>query len=217
MAAKLTLDCCSYKSLLRLDLSSISDQQPRPAMPLQNSTEIFTPYAPVFVETGTFHGGGVSRALAEGYKKVISLEIHEPLYRENLNRFANQVEEGIVELYLGDSAHIIGEIVKDIRDPICFWFDAHDQTMNDAGVGDCKCPIVKELQSIINERAQDRRRLDVLAIDDMRLIENPSAGWGINLGDLYKSIWSYNNDFCLTRVQGHINHDILLCKNKFLR
>jgi hypothetical protein len=186
-------------------------------MPLQTSTEVFSPYTPVFVETGTFHGGGVSRALAEGYKKVISLEIYEPLYRENLERFSRQIEEGIVELYLGDSAHIIGEIVKDIQEPIFFWFDAHDQTMNDAGVGDCKCPIVKELRTITEKRSLDRRRLDVLAIDDMRLIENPNAGWGINLGELYAAIWSYNGDFSLTRAQGHIAHDILFCKNKFLR
>lgn len=185
-------------------------------MSLHNQTKVFNPSTPIFVETGTFHGNGVLRALAEGYRKVISLEVYEPLYKENLERFADKIKDGKVELFLGDSAHIIGDIVKDIEDPIYFWFDAHDQTMNEAGVGDCKCPIVRELCSIMKKRPVDRRRMDVLAIDDMRLIENRNIGWGIDLGELYEAIWQYNKDFSLERAPGHIPHDILHCKNKYL-
>ena len=38
--------------------------------------------AKIFFETGTFHGAGVSRALSAGYKKVISIEVFEPLYKK---------------------------------------------------------------------------------------------------------------------------------------
>jgi hypothetical protein len=185
-------------------------------MPLQKSTILSHPYVTTFLETGTFHGGGVTRALSEGYRKVISIEIHEPLYCDNLSRFSSQIDDGNVSLHLGDSGHIIGDIVSSIDEPILFWFDAHDQTMNDAGVGDCKCPIVKELKSIMSSRSAAMRRLDILVIDDMRLIENPGAGWDVNVGDLYNAIWDYNRDFALTREDGHINHDILYCKNRYM-
>ena len=128
-------------------------------------------HCPVFFETGTFHGGGVRRALEAGYSKVSSVEIHEPLYLQNLERFQKEITEGKVELHLGDSGHIIGNIVASIEEPIFFWFDAHDQTMNDAGVGELKCPIIQELNSIMQTRSESKRRLDVLIIDDLRLIE----------------------------------------------
>lgn len=185
-------------------------------MPLQKETQLTHRYIKTFLETGTFHGGGVRRALDEGYQRVISIEVYEPLYKENLERFAKEIAEGNVTLYLGDSAHIIGQVVADIEEPILFWFDAHDQTMSNAGVGDCKCPIVKEIRSIISERSATRRMLDIFVIDDLRLIENPSVGWDVNIGDLYKVLWEYNPDFVITREAGHVPHDILYCKNRYL-
>jgi hypothetical protein len=128
-------------------------------------------HANVFLETGTFHGGGVTKALEAGYKKVISIEIHEPLFRQNLEKFKKEIELGSVELFLGDSGHILGSIVENINEPIFYWFDAHDQTMNDAGVGELKCPILQELNQIMTHRDEHQRKLDILIIDDMRLIE----------------------------------------------
>lgn len=185
-------------------------------MPISPSTSIAHPSVSIFLETGTFHGAGVARALKDGYKKVISIEVYEPLYRANALRYATEIEQGRVSLYCGDSAYVIADIVKDLPDPILFWFDAHDQTMNDAGVGDCKCPIIKELRSIIDVRGLPARRMDILTVDDMRLIENKDAGWNIDLTEFYSTIWEYNPDFQLTREEGFVSHDILFCKNKFL-
>lgn len=170
----------------------------------------------VFVETGTFHGAGVRKALEAGYKKVYSIEIFEPLYLENIERFRDYISEGRVTLLFGDSSHLIGDLVSGIDEPITFWFDAHDQTMNDAGVGELKCPIVSEINSVIKSRNSCKRLLDVLLIDDLRLIEKKEVGWGVNLDQLYSSIWNYNKDFCLTRELGIIDHDILRCAYKHL-
>ena len=172
--------------------------------------------ANVFLETGTFHGGGVRKALDAGYKKVISIEIHEPLFKQNLETFKKEIEEGSVELFLGDSGHILGSIVENINEPIFYWFDAHDQTMNDAGVGELKCPILQELNQIMQSRDEHKRRMDILIIDDMRLIEKKEVGWNIDLTEFYAAIWRFNKDFRLTREAGYIPHDILRCENKFL-
>ena len=97
-----------------------------------------------------------------------------------------------------------------------YWFDAHDQTMNDAGVGELKCPILQELNQIMNYRDEHKRRMDILIIDDMRLIEKKEVGWNVDLTEFYSAIWRFNRDFRLTREAGFIPHDILRCENKFL-
>jgi hypothetical protein len=173
--------------------------------------------AKIFVETGTFHGDGIYRALNHGFSKVISIEIFEPLYTKAQMTFQKEIGEGKVELFLGDSADVIGEAISKIDEPIMYWFDAHDQTMNDAGVGALKCPIIKELQKIMEVRSLAQRRLDTLMIDDMRLIENISVGWDIDMTEFYKTIWQFNPDFRLARERGFIDHDIIRCDYKYLK
>lgn len=172
-------------------------------------------HAKVFVETGTFHGGGVNRALQAGFSKVISFEIHKPLFNENLIRFKDEILNQRVFLYHGDSSEIMKDIVSKIDEPILFWFDAHDQTMNNAGVGLIKCPIVNELLSIIETRDLANRRLDTLLIDDLRLISR--SNWEVDIKKLYESIWKYNPDFRITRESGYQDHDILMCEYKYLK
>jgi hypothetical protein len=171
-------------------------------------------HANIFLETGTFHGAGVSRALSAGYKKVISIEVFEPLYKKNLEKFKKEIDEGRVELYFGDSGYVIGSIVEKINEPIFYWFDAHDQTMDGAGVGELKCPIIQELNQIIEHRNIHQRKLDVLIIDDMRLIEKKEVRWNIDMTEFYMAIWRYNQDFRLTRENGFIPYDILRCEYK---
>jgi hypothetical protein len=89
--------------------------------------------------------------------------------------------------------------------------------MNDAGVGALKCPIIKELQKIMEVRSLAQRRLDTLMIDDMRLIENVSVGWDIDMTEFYKTIWQFNPDFRLARETGFIDHDIIRCDYKYLK
>jgi hypothetical protein len=184
-------------------------------MSFSNNTSLKS-HCKVFLETGTFHGDGVQKALNAGFSKIISIEVYEPLYQENLNKFSEQIKSGVVEIILGDSAHVIGESIKLIDEPIMFWFDAHDQTMNQAGVGDVKCPIIKELKNIISHRELHKRRLDVLIIDDMRLIINKNVGWNIDMTEFYEVIWNYNPEFKLTRERGYIDYDILRCEYKNL-
>ena len=185
-------------------------------MPIKKNTSINS-HCSVFLETGTFHGKGVAQALKAGYSKVISIEIFEPLYKGNLLRFSKEIEEGRVQLVLGDSGYVIGKTIEPIDEPILFWFDAHDQTMSGAGVGDVKCPIIKELTNIMTFRNLDQRALDTLVIYDMRKITKKNRGWDVDLNEMYETIWKYNPNFSLTREDGYIAHDILRCEYKFIK
>ncbi len=167
----------------------------------------------VFIETGTFNGGGVINALNEGYQKIISIEIYDPMYQECLQKFEGEIRSGRVQLHHGDSSVIIGKIVSQIDEPITYWFDAHDQSMNGGGVGKLKCPIIVELEQIIANRPSELRKKDVILIDDMRLIEASwQSDWGVDMTKFYGYLWEYNKDFIITREEGHIPGDILMCR-----
>lgn len=166
---------------------------------------------PVFVETGTFHGNGVRQALKAGFAKVISLEVHEPTFQENCRRFQQAIDEGSVELVLGDSGEVLESVLSGLDDsPITFWLDAHIQTQNGAGVGSEKCPVVAELRQIARARAANFS--DTILIDDLRLIEDRRAGWAVDIGELYRTIWEINPAFSLSRLNGYVPHDVLCCK-----
>ena len=74
----------------------------------------------VFVETGSYTGGGIATALDAGFKRVLSIEI-QPSYHQMCKKKFNERKE--VELILGDSALKLGEVIKGIDEPITFWLD----------------------------------------------------------------------------------------------
>lgn len=161
-----------------------------------------------FVETGTFHGAGVRRALEAGFGRVETIEVFEPLIRENRDRFASEIARGAVRIHLGDSADILGDVAAPIEGTVTYWLDAHIQTMNGAGVGREKCPLVSELRQIAQRRAG---RGDILLIDDLRLIEDRRAGWAVDLGEMYRTLWEIDRSFMLCRIDGHVPGDVLAC------
>jgi len=163
---------------------------------------------PIFVETGTFHGGGVRTALNAEFNQIITLEVYLPLVEENSIRFKKEIEEGRVNIVQGDSGFILKSVIENINDNITFWLDAHIQTQNGAGEGSERCPVVSELQQILEVR---KGKSDIILIDDMRLIENRSAGWSVNLNEMYRLIWEINPSYVLKRINGHIPHDVLCC------
>jgi hypothetical protein len=76
----------------------------------------------VFVETGTFEGGGVVAALEAGFSRVYSIEIAPRLYKIAFGHFAG---DSRVKLLLGDSAMKMREILNEVTVPATFWIDAH--------------------------------------------------------------------------------------------
>lgn len=87
-----------------------------------------TPSDDVWFEMGSLNGNGIQTALDAGYKKVISVEIVKHYYDICCERFKNEIEEGKVEVLLGDAEELI-HVCKDIKERIVFFIDAHfDET-----------------------------------------------------------------------------------------
>jgi hypothetical protein len=122
----------------------------------------FRPYAEVFVETGTFRGDGVQRALDAGFEVVYSVEIDRDLASAASRRFADDPR---VQVLSGMSEHFVAMICAVVREPVVFFLDAHW-----SGFGEeTPLPLLEELKSISR-----RKFSDVVIIDDMRLMGKKS-------------------------------------------
>jgi len=113
-----------------------------------------------FIETGTFQGDTIVKALECGFENIYSIEIDPKLHKNCQKRFADKSN---VHLYLGDSHLIIPQILKNISAPSTFWLDAHPNGVSSC-VGKYKCPILSEINSILNHNINH-----TLIIDDRHL------------------------------------------------
>lgn len=118
---------------------------------------------PVFFETGTFKGGGIDAAKAAGVKRIISIEVHEPYWRAQKERFAH---DSSVTILLGDSGKILWNTIKDVNESILFWLDGH---VHFDGKGEKNTPILDELAQIGRHHRKDH----VIMIDDRYAMGGP--------------------------------------------
>jgi hypothetical protein len=142
----------------------------------------------VFFETGTYLGDSVKLALECGFKKVISIEIYEPLHTDNLKKFETQIHEGSVELIFGDSLVEMQKILGDLNEKTTFWLDAHV----DFGPGGLKvCPLYEELEAIALSPIKNH----TILIDDLRCLGNNHWGENISIEGIKERILKINPDY----------------------
>lgn len=116
----------------------------------------------ILIETGTYMGDMVE-AQKRRFKKVFSVELGIDLFETAKEKFKNDKNVTILQ---GDSGVILPEIIKGINKPAIFWLDGHYS----AGItakGEKECPILMELEAILN----DRRFKHVILVDDARLFD----------------------------------------------
>ncbi len=111
----------------------------------------------VLVETGTYFGDMVE-AMKTSFERIISIELSPTLAAKAAGRFRSSPH---VQIRQGDSANVLGNVMKELRQPALFWLDGHYS----AGVtakGEKDTPIFEELTHIF--AADDLGH--VLVIDD---------------------------------------------------
>ncbi|MCG8441985.1 MAG: hypothetical protein MI723_09260 [Caulobacterales bacterium] len=158
---------------------------------------------PVFVETGTWKGDGVRRALKAGFERVISLEVHDPTFEAARAQFAGEPR---VELVRGDSQHILADIVAPIAAPVTFWLDAH--VMGEAR-GEKSCPLYDELDGLA--AARGGRRADVVLVDDRRLFGRENGPWGgdIDEDEVAERLRAIDPAFVIDYLDGFVERDVI--------
>ena len=129
----------------------------------------------IFIETGTWHGDGVVKAVKTNmFDQIHSIEIEENLFKNCLNRF-KQTQN--VNLHLGDSGIVLKDIIKDIDQGITFWLDGH-WSLGDTGCADnYLCPIQYELEIIKNDPNREKH---IIIIDDMGDFTEENISWNKN-------------------------------------
>lgn len=159
---------------------------------------------PIFIETGSFHGSGIATALKAGFEKIYSIEVKQEYYDECSEKFAKEIEEGRVNLILGDSIVELGKLVPNIDRPATFWLDAHNHC---GGYGIKQCPLYEELDAI----AAHPIKSHTLLIDDVRLFGNQET-WGkkITHEDVVARVKTVNKDYKIGYENGFQKDDVLV-------
>jgi len=136
----------------------------------------------VLVETGTYNGHGVERALEFGFKEIHTIEVWD----ETFNRLARDrpdlCQNPKVHRYLASSRVVLATIIPEFQDRnVVFWLDAHYQGLSQNERDSVsECPVVSELQAILSVRWS---KSVVISIDDCSMFED---GYWVNGGDRNK-------------------------------
>lgn len=93
-----------------------------------NNKQLFEKYKNeynIFFESGTHKGDSVKIALDLNFKKIFSVEINQDYYLECFNKFVDEIRNGKVYLFFGDSNVWMELMLKLVNEPCLFWLDGH--------------------------------------------------------------------------------------------
>jgi len=145
-----------------------------------------------FVETGTFNGYGVERALHAGcFKEIYSIEVDQKFVNENLYRFRNFKN---VFIRHGNANNNLWNIIKNLDKPITFWLDAHVYPGKE---GEQNCPLLEELEQI----KMHPIKTHTILIDDMSCSGTIHFDY-ITKDDLIEKIKEINPNYKIKYIVG---------------
>lgn len=165
-----------------------------------------------FIETGTYQGDGIEKALkTEKFQYIYSIEL------DTLRHIVNKEKYGIydnVTLIKGDSGKLLKLILKHIDVPCTFWLDAHF-CADDAEYGDKWSPIIEELEAIKNHPIKNH----TILIDDYRCMDNMHFDKERNIPigfpgkkKLLEMLQEINPDYRITFLKGAVKNDVVLAR-----
>jgi hypothetical protein len=161
-----------------------------------------------FVETGTFIGDGIRKALAAGFKRVVSIEVQPTIAEKAKAAFASDPR---VEIITGDSKLVLPEVIKTITGAATFWLDAH--WLDGYEQAETRCPLYDELQAIKGHACKSH----AILIDDMSMMGTThSWGKGMQVERIKSLLMEINPDYKLSNTDsdngayGMVKNDILV-------
>jgi hypothetical protein len=116
----------------------------------------------ILVETGTFMGEMIDAVLDE-FREIHSIELGSDLCEKARQRFAGAAH---IHIHHGDSAQVLPEILRRLREPALFWLDGH-YSKGITAKGQKNTPILEELEAIYQHEVKEH----VILIDDARLFD----------------------------------------------
>lgn len=152
----------------------------------------------IFIETGTFRGDTLYR-LRNKFRNLYSIELSEYYYNFAQKRFRNIKN---INLILGNSGKKLGELVKNINEPIFFWLDGH-YSAGLTAKADKECPMIEEIDAIF----ENSKFKNLILIDDARLFD------GTNDYPTFTFLKNYiqDKDSSYNIIK---ENDIIICESK---
>lgn len=180
-----------------------------------NFSEVLKNYPnSVFIETGTYWGGGVFSALranvlGAGFKKIYSIELDRRRFEDAVKLFEKNTDVIIV---YGDSRIKLREILKKVSEPATIFLDAH---FNRGEVEYSKeCPILEELEAI----KQHHIKTHTILVDDRHSFLWDLGMSGIDEKTVIQRLKDINEKYEITTDYGYVpkrtNDEIIVAKIK---
>lgn len=161
-----------------------------------------------FVETGSYKGDGIQKAIDAGFDKIISIEITPKYYKLCKERFQNNSNVQIIE---GDSVQLLKSVIAQIDEPITFWIDAH-YVDESTGYGDKLCPILDEIE-IIKDHVF--KYGDTVLINDLRCWNRANffyRHYKFDVDDIKKILKSIDEFVKFDYEDGIVKNDVLVAQ-----
>lgn len=146
-----------------------------------------------FVETGTFGGNSVMKALETGrFQEIYSMDIDLSFVLYSRARFPSNPHVHIVQ---ADSSKDLAEIIRPLDKPITFWLDAH---MNPPGPkGKKNTPLLEELEQIKHHPIKTH----TILIDDLHCCGTILFDF-LTKKDIIRKVLEINPDYIIEYVAG---------------
>lgn len=114
----------------------------------------------IFIETGTYLGDTI-QSQRKNFRKLISIELSERLFRAAAFRFRKNPE---VQIFKGNSGEVLHRIMPEIGLRALLWLDGH-YSGGITAKGMTECPVFRELDAVFSNNSLKH----IILIDDARL------------------------------------------------
>ncbi|HLN55269.1 MAG TPA: hypothetical protein VK207_04705 [Bacteroidales bacterium] len=114
----------------------------------------------IFIETGTYLGDTM-QSQRKNFRKLISIELAQKLFRAASKRFSKFPE---IAIYQGNSGDVLHKIMPEIRSRALLWLDGH-YSGGITAKGKTECPVFNELDAVFSNNSLKH----IVLIDDARL------------------------------------------------
>ncbi len=170
------------------------------------STEVFSFHQKrVFVESGSYLGDGIQKALDAGFEEIHSVELAPHLYDHCCKRFSVNPN---VHLYLGDSSIVFKTILEHIDEPVTFWLDGHYSACGTAK-GNTYTPLLNELAAIAGHHIKTH----TILIDDVRMFSTVEFDY-ISQATVLQLLFKINPKYKFYYRDGYQKNDVLVAEIK---
>jgi hypothetical protein len=129
------------------------------------------------------------------FKEIHSIEINEKLYNRLCSKLLNDYNN--INLYLGDSGELLGDIVNNINEGITFYLDGYFSGGITGKSNKYDSPIINELKMIHENIKVPNKTL--IIIDDINMFSYDRIKEGYcEKENLIKILKNINNNFNIT-------------------